>query len=95
MHYTDTYSPTPVTAAIRMLLTTAVAKDRELRHFSMEQAFLKAGIDKGIKAEIPEEYREISGPVGLLNTAMYGLVVAEMCRDIRLCNNMRAIGFEQ
>ena len=44
VHYTETYSPTPATASIRMLLAMAVAKDGELRHFDAEEAFLKADI---------------------------------------------------
>ena len=48
VHYTETYSPTPVTASIRMLLAMAAAKDGELRHFDAEQAFLKVDIDEEI-----------------------------------------------
>ena len=48
VHYTEKYSPTPVTASIRMLLAMAAAKDGELRHFDAEQAFLKADIDEEI-----------------------------------------------
>ena len=39
-------------------MTTAVAKDGELRHFDAEQAFVKAHTDKEIYIEIPEEYQE-------------------------------------
>ena len=31
MHYTETYSPTPATSSIRMLLKIAAAIDRKLR----------------------------------------------------------------
>ena len=56
VHYTEKYSPTPVTASIRMLLAMAAAKDGELRHFDAEQAFLKANIDEEIYVEILEEF---------------------------------------
>ena len=56
VHYTEKYSPTPVTASIRMLLAMVAAKDGELRHFDAEQAFLKADIDEEIYVEILEEF---------------------------------------
>ena len=43
-HYTERYSPTPVTATIRMLLAMAAAKDGELRQFDAEQEFWKVDI---------------------------------------------------
>ena len=46
VHYTEKYSPTPAIASIRMLLAMAAAKDRELRHFDAEQAFLKSDVDE-------------------------------------------------
>ena len=81
MHYTEKDLPTPPTASIRILLVTTAAKDRELRHFDVEQVFLKAGIDEEIQVEIPEEYQKFLGAVGLLNRAIYGLVVAERFWD--------------
>ena len=48
VHYTEKHPPTPATALIRMLLAMAAAKDRELRHFDAEQAFLKADIDEEV-----------------------------------------------
>ena len=76
VHYTGKYSPTPATASIRMFLAMAAAKDGELRHFDVEQAFLKADIDEEIYIEIPEEFQEFWGAVGRLNKAIYGLVQA-------------------
>ena len=64
VHYTEKYSPTPANASIRMFLAMAAAKDRELRHFDAEQAFLKADIDEEIYIEIPEEFQEFPGAVG-------------------------------
>ena len=79
VHYTEKYSPTPATASIRMLLAMAAAKDGELRHFDVEQAFLKADIDEEIYIEISEEFQEFPGAVGRLNKAIYGLVQARKC----------------
>ena len=79
VHYTEKYSPTPATASIQMLLAMAAAKDRELRHFDAEQAFLKADIDEEIYIEIPEEFQEFPGAVERLNKAIYGLVQAGRC----------------
>ena len=56
VHYTETYSPTPLTASIRMRLAMAAAKDGELRYFDAEQAFLKTDIDEEIYIEILEEF---------------------------------------
>ena len=95
IHYMETYSPTPATASIRMILATAAAKDRELRHFDAEQAFLKANIDEEIYIEIPEEFQEFPGALGLLNKAIYGLVQAGRCWNNKFCDDMTAIGFEQ
>ena len=94
VHYTETYSPTPVTASIRMLLAMAAAKDGELRHFDAEQAFLKADIDEEIYIEIPEEFQEFPGAVGRLNKAIYGLVQAGGCWNNKFYDEMAAIGFE-
>ena len=95
VHYTEKYSPTPATASIRMLLAVAAAKDEELRHFDVEQAFLKADIDEEIYVEIPEEFQEFPGAVGRLNKAIYGLVQAGRCWNNKFCDDMTAIGFEQ
>ena len=95
VHYTKKYSPTPATASIRMLLAMAVTKDRELRHFDAEQAFLKADIDEEIYIEITEEFQEFPGAVGRLNRAIYGLVQAGRCWNNTFCDDMTAIGFEQ
>ena len=73
----------------------AAAKDRELRHFDAEQAFLKADIDKEIHIEIPEEFQEFPGAVGRLSKAIYGLVQAGRCWNNKFCDDVTAIGFEQ
>ena len=95
VHYTEKYSPTPVTAAIRMRLAMAAAKDEELCHFDAEQAFLKAGIDEEIYIEIPEEFQKFPGAVGRLNKAIYGRVQAGRCWNNTFCDDMTAIEFEQ
>ena len=79
IHYTETYSPTPATASIRMLLAMVAAKDGELCHFDAEQAFLKADTDEEIYIRISEEFQEFPGAVGRLNKAIYGLVQAGRC----------------
>ena len=94
VHYAEKYSPTPATASIWMLLAMAAAKDGELRHFDVEQAFFKADIDEEIYIEIPEEFQEFPGAVGRLNKAIYGLVQAGRCWN-KFCDDMAAIGFEQ
>ena len=94
VHYTEKYSPTPVTASIRMLLAMAAAKDGELRHFDAEQAFLKADIDEEICIEIPEEFQEFPGAVRRLNKAIYGLVQAGRCWNNKFYDEMAAIRFE-
>ncbi|CAN0342155.1 unnamed protein product [Ascophyllum nodosum] len=43
VHYTEKYSPTPATASILMFLAMSAAKDGELRHFDVEQAFFEGG----------------------------------------------------
>ena len=73
----------------------AAAKGRELRHFDVEQAFLKVYIDEEICIEIPEKYHEFPGAVGLLNEAIYGLVQARRCWNNKFWKDMPAIGFEQ
>ena len=73
IHYTEKYSPTPMTASIRMLLTMAAAKDGELRHFDAELAFSKADVNEEIYTEIPEEFQEFPGTVVRLNKVIYGL----------------------
>ena len=89
------FSPTPATVLIRIhLVTTAAAKDGELRYFDAEEAFLKADIDKEIYIEIPEEFQEFTGAVGRLNKAIYGLVQAGRCWNNKFCDDMTAIGFE-
>ena len=95
VHYTEKYSPTPATASIRMLLTMVAAKDGELRHFDAEQAFLKAYIDEEIHIEIPEEFQEFPEAVGRLNKATYELVQAGRCWNIKFCDDVTVIGFEQ
>ena len=95
VHYTENYSPTPVTASIRMLLAMAAAKDGELRHIDAEQALLKADVDEEIYIEIPEEFQEFPGAVERLNKAIYGLVQAGRSWNNKLCNDMTVIGFEQ
>ena len=95
VHYAKKYSPTPATASIRMLLAMAAAKDRELRHFDAEQAFLKADIYEEIYIEILEEFQEFSEAVGRLNKAIYGLVQAGRCWYNKFCDDMTAIGFKQ
>ena len=71
------------------------AKGGELHHFDAEQAFLKTNIDEEIYIKIPEEYQEFPGAVGLLNKVIYGLIQAGRCWNIKFCNDMAAIGFEQ
>ena len=91
----EKYSPTSATASIRTLLAMAAAKDGELRHFDVEQAFLKADIDEEIYIEIPEEFQEFPGAVGRLNKAIYGLVQAGRCWNNKFCDDMASIGFGQ
>ena len=95
VHYAEKYSPTPATASIRMRLAMAAAKERELRHFNAEQAFLKAKIDEEIYNEIPEEFQEFPGAVGRLNKVVYGLVQSVRCWNNKFCDDMTAPGFEQ
>ena len=95
VHYTEKYSPTLAAALIRMLLVTSAAKGGKLGHFDADQAVLKADIDEEIYIEIPEEYQEFSGTVGVLNKAIYGLVEAGRCWNNKFCNDMTAIGFDQ
>ena len=95
VHYTERYSPTPATESIRMLLAMVAAKAGELRHFDAEQAFLKADIDEEIYIEIPKEFQEFPGAVGLVNKAIYGLVQAGRCGNNKFCDDMTAIGFDQ
>ena len=63
------YSPTLAAVSVKMLLTKAVAKDGNMRHFDAEQTFLKADIDEGVNIEIPKECEEFPGAVALLNKA--------------------------
>ena len=95
VHYTEKYSPTPATASIWMLLAMAAAKDGELRHFYVEQAFLKADIDEEIYIEIPEEFQEFPGAVGRVNKVIYGVVQAGRCWNIKFCDGMTPKRFEQ
>ena len=95
VHYTETYSPTPATTLIRMLLAMAAAKHGEVRHFDAEQAFLKADIDEGIYIEIPEEFQEFPRAVEPLYKAIYELVRAGRCWNNKFCDDMAVIGFEQ
>ena len=95
VHYAGKYSPTAATASIRMLLAMTVAKDGELRHFDVEQAFLEVNIDEEIYIEISEEFQEFPGAVGRLNMAIYGLVQTGRCWNNKFYDDMTAIGFEQ
>ena len=45
--------------------------------------------------EIPEEYQEFLGSVGMLNKAIYELVQVGRCWSNTCCDDMTAIGFEQ
>ena len=94
VHHTDKYSPTPAAALIQMLLATTAAKDGEMRHFDAEQEFLKADIGEEVYIEIPGEYPDFPGAVGLLK-AVYWLVQVRRCRNIKFCDDSMAIGFEQ
>ena len=73
----------------------AAAKGGDLRYFDAEQAFLKVNIDEEMYIEIPEEYQEFPGAVGLLNKAIYGLIQAGKCWNNKFCYDMTTIGFEQ
>ena len=48
-----------------------------------------------IYIEIPEDYQEFKGAVGLLNKAICRLVQARRCWNNKFCNDTTAIGFEQ
>ena len=94
VHYTEKYSPTPATASILMFLAMSAAKDGELRHFDVEQAFLKADIDEEIYTDILEEFQNFLGAVVRVNKAIYGLVQARRCWNNNFCDDMTAIRFE-
>ncbi|CAN0472236.1 unnamed protein product [Ascophyllum nodosum] len=72
----------------------SAAKDGELRHFDVEQAFLKADIDEEIYTDILEEFQNFLGAVGRVNKAIYGLVQARRCWNNNFCDDMTAIRFE-
>ena len=77
-----------------MLLATTAAKDGEMRNFDAEQEFLKPDIGEEVYIEIPGEYPDFPGAVGLLK-AVYWLVQVRRCQNIKFCNDSMAIGFEQ
>ena len=95
VHYTETYSPTPATGSIPMLLAMAAAKDGELRHSDAEEVFLKADIDEEEYIETSEKFQELPGAVGRLNKDIYELVQAGRCWNNKFCDDMTVIGFEQ
>jgi len=95
LHYQETFSPTPAAASIRLVLATAAVEDRELRHLDVEQAFLQADIDEEVYIELPEDFQEFPGAVGRLNKAVYGLVQAGRCFNIRMTGDLKEMGFEQ
>ena len=54
-----------------------------------------ADVDIAIDIELPKEYREFLDAVGKLNKAIYGLVQAGRCWNMRLINDLKTLGFEQ
>ena len=56
---------------------------------------MKVDIDEEIYIEIPEEYQEFQGAVGLLNKAIYRLVQVGKCWINKSCNDITAVGLEQ
>ena len=66
-----------------------------LCHIDFEQAYLLADVDSEIYIELLEEYREFPDAVGKLNKAIYGLVLAGRCWNMRLTNDLKTLGFEQ
>ena len=71
-----------------------VSNDGKQRHFDAEQATLKTNNDEEIYLQIPKEYQEFLGAVGLLNKAIYGLVQAGECGKKTFYDVMTTIGFE-
>ena len=74
-----------------MALATAAVMGMELRHIDFERAYLLADVDTGIYIELPEEYREFPDAVGKLNKAIYDLVQAGRCWNIRLTNDLKTV----
>ena len=56
-------------------MTTAAAKDGELRHFNAEEAFLETSVDEEISVQDSREISGVPGGMGLLNK-IYRLVQA-------------------
>ena len=56
---------------------------------------MEANVDEEIYVEIPEEYQEFPGAVGLLKKAIYELAQAGRCWFIKFCDDRTAIGSEQ
>ena len=78
-----------------MVLATVAVMDMELRHTDFEQAFLLADVNTEIYIELPEEYREFPDAVETLNKAIYGLLQAGRCWNMRLTNDLKTLKFEQ
>ena len=95
LHYDESTSPAPAAASTHIALATAAVMDMELRHIDFEQAYLLADVDTEICIELPGEYREFPDAVGILNKAIYGLVQAGTCWNMRLTNDLKTLGFEQ
>ena len=93
--FLETFSPTPLSASVRLLAAVAVENDLDLFHFDAEQAFVQSKLSEDIYMRLPEGCGADSGKVVKLAKSLYGLKQASRSWNELLVKTLLKFGFEQ
>ena len=92
----DTYSPTPMSESIRLIITLSVLNDWDIRFTDVSTAFLHADVI-GNPYIFPPETEKLDGTniVWKLNKAQYGLKSAPKAWNQHLTKLLKELGWTQ
>ena len=82
--FSETFSPTPSTASVKIAVAVANEKGWLLRHLDVKQAFIQAHFDEAVYMRLPAGCGDMSGEVVLLQRAVYGFRQAGRQWSLRL-----------
>ncbi|VVT56898.1 uncharacterized protein SAPINGB_P005385 [Magnusiomyces paraingens] len=94
--YVDTFAPVMRFSTVRLIFALSAAKNCEMHHVDVKNAFLNGDLEEDIYVKPPTgiDHNTPPGMVWKLNKSLYGLKQAPLCWNKKLVDKLEALGYK-